>query len=155
MLHSNGTLDRICCRFQPQWRSFSQGAGESYKAVEYCLYWVHGKACLGEPNRIHKIYEIESLFQEMYAHVGQNPSKAGLVKRLTESDWDYEPNTKWVIGFLYWLSWLPDAILHVWHQIFKILTSYTQRCKQTFGSRFNFLHLAIIVQKGQKCLNLP
>ncbi|XP_052778388.1 protein maelstrom homolog [Mya arenaria] len=70
------------------------GAGENYDAVERCLEWIHGKARLGAPNRIRKVYEIEGLFQELHAHVGNQVSKALLIQSLTSSDWDYEPNTK-------------------------------------------------------------
>ncbi|XP_045165078.2 protein maelstrom homolog [Mercenaria mercenaria] len=70
------------------------GAGHKYEAVEYCLDWIHAKACLGEPNRIHKVYEIESLFHEMQAHVGNQVSKTCCIDSLTSSEWDYEPKTK-------------------------------------------------------------
>lgn len=70
------------------------GAGHRYEAIEYCLDWIHGKACLGEPNRIKKVYEIESLFHEMQAHIGNQVSKSSCIDSLTSSEWDYEPNIK-------------------------------------------------------------
>lgn len=70
------------------------GAGHYHECVEKCLEWIHGRACLGEPNRIRRVYEVESLFQEMYAHVGEQVSKTQCIDRLTCSDWDYEPNTR-------------------------------------------------------------
>lgn len=70
------------------------GAGHYYEAVEYCLDWIHMKACLGVPNSIRKIYEVESLFQEMHAHIGNQVSKASCIDALTSSDWDYDRNTK-------------------------------------------------------------
>lgn len=70
------------------------GASNNYDVVEHCLDWIHGRAALGEPNRIRKIYEVESLFQEMYAHIGSQVSKTQCIDRLTCSDWDYEPKTR-------------------------------------------------------------
>lgn len=73
---------------------FCLGASGNFKVVELCLEWIYGRACLGEPNRIRKVYEIESLFQEMHAHIGHQVSKSRCVDLLTSSEWEFEPNTR-------------------------------------------------------------
>lgn len=71
-----------------------QGATGDYLVVECCLQWIHGRTCLGSPNRIKHIYEVEGLMQELHAHIGNQVSKSGCVDALTSHDWDYEPDTR-------------------------------------------------------------
>ncbi|KAL4226483.1 hypothetical protein ACF0H5_014466 [Mactra antiquata] len=70
------------------------GATNNYETVERCLDWIHSRACIGEPNVFHKVYEIESLLQELYAHIGEQASKTKCIERITSSEWDYEPKTR-------------------------------------------------------------
>lgn len=70
------------------------GADDDYRVVEYCLDWIHGRTCLGTPNCIRKIYEVEGLLLELNAHIGNSVAKSQCVDLLTSHDWDYEPDTK-------------------------------------------------------------
>ena len=72
-----------------------QGALDDWKVVEYCLEWIHGRTCLGVPNRIRNIYEVEGLMVELHAHIGNQVSKSQCVDALTSHDWDYAPDTKY------------------------------------------------------------
>ncbi|OWF46797.1 protein maelstrom homolog [Mizuhopecten yessoensis] len=68
--------------------------GDDCEEMAYCLEWVLGGAALGVPNRLKKVYELEGLVVELFAHIGPAPSKSSVIDMLTSSTWDFEPNTK-------------------------------------------------------------
>ena len=78
---------------------YVQGMKDDYKIVEYCLEWIHGRSCLGGPNKLRKVFEVESLLQGMLAHVGSIVSKSSCIDLLTSSEWDYESGTRYSTGY--------------------------------------------------------
>jgi hypothetical protein len=70
--------------------------GDDIKETVYCLEWIHGRACLGIPNRLKKVYELEGLVYDLYQHIGESVSKTRLIELLTSNSWDYEPKTRYM-----------------------------------------------------------
>nr|XP_022328465.1 protein maelstrom homolog isoform X2 [Crassostrea virginica] len=68
--------------------------GNDIKETVYCLEWIHGRACLGIPNRLRKVYELEGMVTDLYQHIGLSVSKTRVIDMLTSSSWDYEPKTR-------------------------------------------------------------
>lgn len=68
--------------------------GNDIKETTYCLEWIHGRACLGIPNRLRKVYELEGMVTDLYHHIGKSVSKTRVIEMLTSSSWDYEPKTR-------------------------------------------------------------
>ncbi|KAK3107275.1 hypothetical protein FSP39_010906 [Pinctada imbricata] len=68
--------------------------GNDIEEVAYCLGWIHSRACLGIPNRLKKVYELEGMVADLYAHKGTMISKSSVIDMLTTSTWDYEPKTR-------------------------------------------------------------
>ncbi|XP_062608158.1 protein maelstrom homolog isoform X3 [Saccostrea cucullata] len=68
--------------------------GNDIKETAYCLEWIHGRACLGIPNRLKKVYELEGMVTDLYQHLGHSVSKTRVIELLTSNSWDYEPKTR-------------------------------------------------------------
>ncbi|KAI0213529.1 maelstrom-like protein [Lamellibrachia satsuma] len=73
--------------------------GNERKTVEYCMDWLHAHACLGIPNRLHRLFILENMIVELYAHklTGETtppPTRSAVVEMLTTSVFDYEANTR-------------------------------------------------------------
>ena len=68
--------------------------GNDVEQVKNCLATLHGKAATGIVNRLRKVYELEQLAVELFAHITIPPSKASCIDMLTSNTWDYESDTK-------------------------------------------------------------
>ncbi|XP_056012960.1 protein maelstrom-like isoform X2 [Ostrea edulis] len=68
--------------------------GNDITETVYCLEWIHGRACLGIPNRLKKVYELEGMVYDLYQHIGLSVSKTRVIEFLTSNSWDYEPKTR-------------------------------------------------------------
>lgn len=68
--------------------------GTDVEEMDYCLNWVHDKACLGYANRLKKVYSLEDLVQDMFGHIGHSVSETQVIDLLTAHTWDFEPKTR-------------------------------------------------------------
>lgn len=68
--------------------------GKDIEELEYCLNWIHGKSCIGYVNRLRKVYNIEGLAQDLFAHIGHSVSETQVIDLLTAHTWDFEPKTR-------------------------------------------------------------
>ncbi|KAK3611248.1 hypothetical protein CHS0354_003877 [Potamilus streckersoni] len=69
-------------------------ADNSYECVDYCLRWIHSRACLGIPNRLRKVYSLDGLVVDLFSHVGVEVSETSIISMLTSNTWDYEEKTR-------------------------------------------------------------
>ncbi|XP_013395238.1 protein maelstrom homolog [Lingula anatina] len=65
-----------------------------WKCVNSCLEWLHAHACLGYANRLRKVYELDGLVQDLYAHSSASTAIGECTDLITTSAYDYEINTR-------------------------------------------------------------
>ncbi|XP_052060350.1 protein maelstrom homolog [Mytilus californianus] len=68
--------------------------GTDVEELEYCLNWVHDKACLGYANRLRRVYNLEGLVQDLFGHIGHSVSETQVIDLMTAHTWDFEPKTR-------------------------------------------------------------
>ena len=73
--------------------------GNERKPVEYCIDWLHAHACLNIPNRLHRLFFLETMIVELYKHklagtTTPSSTSSAVVEMLTTSAFDYEVQTR-------------------------------------------------------------